>query len=214
MGAHFGLTMEDKAFPLKGGNIYVEFPVHAIFKLIQGEPSLLKKLFVPFKEELYLLYTPSMLERLRDVLTVKAVIAYKGENYKSGDFDTKMEYTFVHPDYTEETGDFTLEGKAGQAMIMEVVSKNEKVLSKFVLRPFKIEATFQPNTVFKVFYKGTYGALDMTVSKEGQTFKVNTVYKHLEHEHIYAVEINVAEKKIMISHKEDGNEMTLLDFGI
>ena len=74
MGVHFGVKLDDKAVPMKGGLIYTELPVHDIFKLVEGDPSLFKKMFVPFKEELYMFYTPSMVERLRDVIRVKAKV--------------------------------------------------------------------------------------------------------------------------------------------
>ena len=148
-------------------------------------------------------YNPGMLERLRDVLTVKAVITYKGEHVKSGIFDTKIEYTFIHPDYTEETGTIHAEGKTGTSVALDIVSKNAEVLPKFVLHPFHIEASFKPNTEFKVVYTASHTTFDMTLFKEGQTFKLHTIYKHLEHEQTYDVEINVAGKKIIFAHKED-----------
>ena len=181
LGVHLGLKMEDKAVPVKGGRIYAELPIHFIFKLLEGEPTLFRKMFVPFKEELYMFYNPGMLERLRDVLTVKLDITYKGENYRSGIFDTKIEYAFVHPDHTEEMGTIHTEGKTGTSVAMEVISKNELVLPKFVLKPFKIEASFKPNTEFKILYTEPHATLDMTLFKKGQTFKVHTIHKHPEH---------------------------------
>ena len=52
---------------MKGGKIFAELPVYTVFKLLEGEPTLFKKMFSPFKDELYMFYNPSMLERLRDV---------------------------------------------------------------------------------------------------------------------------------------------------
>jgi hypothetical protein len=212
LGVNFGLKLDDKAVPLNGGKIYAEFPVHTIFSRIEGEPTLFKKMFIPFKEELYMFYNPGMLERLRDVLTVKAVITYKGEHYKSGIFDTKIEYRFIHPDYTEETGTIHAEGKTGTSVALDIVSKNAVVLPKYVLHPFHIEASFKPNTEFKVVYTASQTTFDMTLFKEGQAFKLHTIYKHLEHEQTYDLEINVADKKIIFAHKEDGTEMTHLEF--
>merc|ERR1719318_2207427 len=200
LGVNFGLKFDDKSLPLKGGKIYAEFPVHTIFSLIEGEPTLFKKMFIPFKE------------RLRDVLTVKAVITYKGEHYKSGIFDTKIEYTFVHPDYTEETGTIHVKGKTGISVALDIVSKNAIVLPKFVFHPLHVEASFKPNTEFKVVYAASQTTLDMTLFKEGQAFKLNTIYKHLEHEQTNDLEINVADKKIIFAHQEDGTEMTHLEF--
>ena len=43
---------------MKGGKIDAELPVNTVFKLIEGEQTMFKKIFVPFKEELYMFYTP------------------------------------------------------------------------------------------------------------------------------------------------------------
>merc|ERR1712183_544136 len=153
-----------------------------------------------------------MLERLRHVLRVKALVTYKGEHFKAGVFDTKVDYTFIHPDYSEETGTVHVEG-TGTSVAMEVVSSSEVVLPKHVLHPFKIEASFKPNTEFKVDYTGSFGhAVAITLSKAGQTMKVHAVHKHPEHEHTYDVEVNVREKKMLVVHKEDGTEQTHLSF--
>ena len=40
----------------KNGMIYFKFPVHKIFKLKDGEPTMIKKMYIPFKEELNLVY--------------------------------------------------------------------------------------------------------------------------------------------------------------
>ena len=114
LGLQFGLKVGDKAVPLKDGKVYVEFPVNTLFSLIEGEPTLFKKIFVPFKEELYMFYNPGMLERLRDVMRMKALVTYKAENWKAGIFDTKMEYTFIHPDYSEESGVVKAEGNKNE----------------------------------------------------------------------------------------------------
>jgi len=197
---------------MKGGFIYTELPVHDIFKLVEGDPSLFKKMFIPFKEELYMFYSPSMVERLRDVLRVKAMITYNAKHLKAGVFDTKIDYTFTHADYSEETGTLHVEGKSEKAFLMEVVSKNEAVLPKHVLHPFKLEASFKPNAEFKVVFKGTHDHLEMTITKAAQTFKIHTIYNHHEKEHTYDVEVNVGDKKMTVVHKEDGNDMTHLDF--
>jgi len=214
LGLQFGVKVGDKAVPLKDGKVYVEFPVNTIFSLIEGEPTLFKKIFVPFKEELYMFYNPGMLERLRDVMRMKALVTYKAENWKAGIFDTQMEYTFIHPDYSEESGVVKATGKAGTSLSLEVKSNNDLVLPKFVLHPFKLEASFKPNAEFKVVYTAKDSTMDMTLSKAGQTFTLNTISKYFEHEHNYNLVVNVAEKKIVLTHSEEGTEKTKLEFVI
>jgi len=211
LGVNFGVKFDDQSVPVKGGKIVAELPVHTVFKLMEGEPTLFKKMFVPFKEELYMFYTPSMLERLRDVMKVKVQITYKGEQVKSGIFDTMIDYTFIHPDYSEEVGTIQATG-TGTSMSLEVVSKNDLVLPKFVFQPFKIEGSFKPNAEFKVVYTQTHSTLDMTLSKKGQTFNLHTIYKHPENEHSYDVEVDVAGKKVTLAHTMDGSELTKLQF--
>ena len=214
LGVSLGFKMEDKSLPLKGGKIYAEFPISSIFSLIEGEPTLFKKLFVPFKEELYMFYNPGMLERLRDVVRMKALITYNAEHYKAGIFDAKIDYTFIHPDFTEEVGVVHAEGQDGGSVALEVTSKNQLVLPKFVLHPFKLETSFRPNSEFKVIYSSTHSSLETTFSKEGQTFKLNIIHKHPENKHKYGIEINVADKVIVLSHIEDDIEKTHLEFMI
>ena len=196
---------------MKGGKIFAELPVHTVFNLIKGEPTLFKKMFIPFKEELYMFYTPGMLERLGDVMTVKLQITYNGEQFKAGIFDTKIDYTFIHADYTEEMGTIQAKG-TGTKIALEVVSKNDAVLPKFVFYPFKIEGQFKPNAEFKVFFEETYSSFDLTLSKRGQTFNFHTIYKHPENEHTYDMEVDVAGKKITLAHTVDGTELTNVHF--
>ena len=59
------------------GLMHLEFSVQAFFKLIQEDSSLFMKMSTSFKEKLYLLSSPSMLDRLSDVMTIKAVVTYK-----------------------------------------------------------------------------------------------------------------------------------------
>jgi len=153
-----------------------------------------------------------MIERLRDVLSVKMVITYRAEHYQSGLFDTEIEYTFIHPDYSEEVGTVRAEGKTGTSVTLEVVSKNDIVVPKHVLKPFKVEASFQPNSEFKVTYTESHSTFETTLSKEGQTFKLHTISSSPEHERIYEVVVDVASKKIIFLHKEDGTDMTHMKF--
>merc|ERR1712117_571683 len=119
---------------------------------------------------------------------------------KAGIFDTKIDYTFVHADYTEEMGTIQAKG-TGTKMTLEVVSKNDAVLPKFVFQPFKIEGSFKPNAEFKIFFSETHSTIDMTLSRKGQTFKHHTIYKHHEHEYTYTMEVDVAGQKITLAHR-------------
>ena len=211
LGVNVGLKFDDKAVPMKGGKIFAELPVYTIFKLLKGEPTVFKKMFKPFKDELYMFYTPSIVERLQDVMTVRLQITYKGEQFKAGIFDSFIDYTFIHPDYTEEIGTIKAKG-TGTTMVLEVVSKNDLVLPKYVLHPFKIEGSFKPNAEFNIKFTETYTTLDMTLSKKGQMFKFHTIYKYPENEHTYEMDVDVAGKKITLSHNMDERELTKLQF--
>merc|ERR1719228_2165498 len=148
---------------------------------------------------------------LQDVMTVRFQITYKGEQFKAGIFDSIINYTFIHPDYSEEMGTIKAKG-TGATMALEVVSKNDLVLPKFVLHPFKIEGSFKPNAEFNVIFTETDSTLDMTLSKKGQTFKFHTNYKYPENEHTYEMEVDIAGKKITITHNVDESELTNLQF--
>ena len=66
-----------------------------------------------------------MFERFQDVMTVKLLITYIGEQFKEGIFDCKIDYTFNHTDDSEEIGTIQATG-TGNRFTLEVVSKGRR----------------------------------------------------------------------------------------
>ena len=150
-GDEFGVKFEDKAYPLKGGKVYVNFPVLKIINHIEWKLPLFKNLLVP-------------LERLRNVVRMKALINFTAEHWKRGSFDINVEYTLIHTDSTEESGVIKGAGKASSSVSLEVRSNNEQFLPKFILRPFMLEATFKRNSEIKIIWKCSESSLNLTLS--------------------------------------------------
>merc|ERR1711971_427064 len=63
-GFKFGAKFDNKLQPQNGGKVFMEIPANMVMRIIKGEPSIARQLLVPFKEEMYMVYSPSFLERL------------------------------------------------------------------------------------------------------------------------------------------------------
>merc|ERR1711884_319501 len=70
-GFKFGAKFNNKAQPKDGGKVFMEIPMNMAMRILKGEPSLVRQLLVPFKEESYVFYQPSFFERLYDVVNMK-----------------------------------------------------------------------------------------------------------------------------------------------
>ena len=117
-----------------------------------------------------------MFERFQDVMTVKLLITYIGEQFKEGVFDCKIDYTFNNTDDSEEIGTIQAAG-TGNRLTLEVVSQNEFLLPTFVFQPLKIEVAFQPNKEFKFLYTQTNSTIDVTFTFESfRYFKLQSIY--------------------------------------
>merc|ERR1712179_8371 len=147
-GFKFGAKFDNKLQPQDGGKIYMEVPANMVMRIIKGEPSIARQLLVPFKEEMYMLYSPSFLERLYDVVNIKMELVYNTKQVKSGVMDATAKYVITHHDYTEETGTMQLEGD-GQNFVFKTLA-NEDMLPKAVIRPVEIKVTKMQKEVEKM----------------------------------------------------------------
>merc|ERR1712184_56119 len=144
-GFKFGAKFDNKLQPQDGGKIYMEVPANMVMRIIKGEPSIARQLLVPFKEEMYMLYSPSFLERLYDVVNIKMELVYN----------------------TEETGTMQLEGD-GQNFVFKTLA-NEDMLPKTVVRPVEIKVTKMQKEV-KMFYTQEMTKFETTFVQRGQVF--------------------------------------------
>ena len=74
-GFKVGAKFENKASPRDGGVVYLDIPVSKIMTTLR-RPDLLSRLFSTFHEEIALLYHPSFLQRLYNVVNIKLEVAY------------------------------------------------------------------------------------------------------------------------------------------
>merc|ERR1712051_663433 len=148
-GFKFGAKFDNKLQPQDGGKVFMEIPANMVMRIIKGEPSIARQLLVPFKEEMYMVYSPSFLERLYDVVNIKMEMTYKTKQIKSGKMDATAKYVITHHDYTEETGTLQLEGD-GRNFVFKTLA-NEDMLPKTVVRPMEIKVTKMQKEV-KMFY--------------------------------------------------------------
>merc|ERR1719150_2139478 len=86
---------------MEGGKVYMEIPANLVMSILRGEPSLVRQLLVPFKEEMYVVYEPSIIEKLYDVVKVK--MYYDLKSVKSGVMSSSAKYVITHHDYSEES---------------------------------------------------------------------------------------------------------------
>merc|ERR1712227_1191855 len=140
-GFKFGAKFDNKLQPQDGGKVFMEVPANMVMRIIKGEPSIARQLLVPFKEEMYMVYSPSLLERLYDVVNIKVEMIYNTKQVKSGIMDATAKYVITHHDYTEETGTLQLEGD-GHNFVFKTLATEEmtKFETTFVQRGQVFEA--------------------------------------------------------------------------
>merc|ERR1739838_981217 len=203
-GFKFGAKFDNKLQPQDGGKVFMEIPANMVMRIIKGGPSIARQLLVPFKEEMYMVYSPSFLERLYDVVNIKMEMTYKTKQIKSGKMDATAMYVITHHDYTEETGTLQLEGD-GRNFVFKSLA-NEDMLPKTVVRPMEIKVTKMQKEV-KMFYTQEMTKFETTFVQRGQVFEAN-VMMDLEDEHKRQsiLRVDVGSKKITFTRSVDDVE--------
>merc|ERR1711971_800432 len=203
-GFKFGAKFDNKLQPQDGGKVFMEIPANMVMRIIKGEPSIARQLLVPFKEEMYMVYSPSFLERLYDVVNIKMEMTYKTKQIKSGKMDATAKYVITHHDYTEETGTLQLEGD-GRNFVFKSLA-NEDMLPKTVVRPMEIKVTKTQKEV-KMFYTQEMTKFETTFVQRGQVFEAN-VMMDLEDEHKRQsiLRVDVGSKKVTFTRSVDDVE--------
>ena len=203
-GFKFGAKFDNKLKPQDGGKIYMEVPANMVMRIIKGEPSIARQLLVPFKEEMYMIYSPSFLERLYDVVNIKIEMTYSAKQVKSGVVDAAATYVITHHDYTEETGTAQLEGD-GQNFVFKTLA-NEDMLPKTVVRPVEIKLTKMQKEV-KMFYTQEMTNFETTFVQRGQVFEANMMMDlEDEHKRESILRVDVGNKKVSFTRLIDNVE--------
>merc|ERR1712184_228120 len=189
-GFKFGAKFDNKLQPQDGGKIYMEVPANMVMRIIKGEPSIARQLLVPFKEEMYMLYSPSFLERLYDVVNIKMELVYN----------------------TEETGTMQLEGD-GQNFVFKTLA-NEDMLPKTVVRPVEIKVTKMQKEV-KMFYTQEMTKFETTFVQRGQVFEANMMMDlEEEHKRQSILRVDVGNKKVTFTRLIDNVEKMKLTLDV
>lgn len=211
-GFKFGAKFDNKLQPQDGGKIYMEVPANMVMRIIKGEPSIARQLLVPFKEEMYMLYSPSFLERLYDVVNIKMELVYNTKQVKSGVMDATAKYVITHHDYTEETGTMQLEGD-GQNFVFKTLA-NEDMLPKTVVRPVEIKVTKMQKEV-KMFYTQEMTKFETTFVQRGQVFEANMMMDlEDEHKRQSILRVDVGNKKVTFTRSIDDVEKMKLTLDV
>merc|ERR1712193_232051 len=138
-----------------GGKVFMEIPMNMAMRILKGEPSLVRQLLVPFKEESYVFYQPSFFERLYDVVNMKMEIDYDAKNFKSGVMTANAKYIITHHVYTQEKMTFeTFFVQRGQVFETQMTYKSEfeptcQMTMRMDVGKQKIEFTRSENDVMK-----------------------------------------------------------------
>merc|ERR1719150_1421542 len=119
---------------MEGGKVYMEIPANLVMRILRGEPSLVRQLLVPFKEEMYVVYEPSIIEKLYD--KVKLEMDYDLQSVKSGVMSSSAKYVITHHDYSEESGRIQIQSDGRDASLK--VSPSEEVITKTICRPLEV----------------------------------------------------------------------------
>merc|ERR1712045_682968 len=193
-GFKFGAKFDNKVRPQDGGKVHMEVPANMVMRIIRGEPSIARQLLVPFKEEMYLVYSPSFLERLYDVVNIKMEIDYKTKQVKLGVMSVTAKYIITHHDYTEETGTLMLEGD-GQNVVFQTLP-SEEMFTKTVFRPMEIKLTKMQKEI-KMFFTQEMTKFETTFVQRGQVFEANMMMDpEDEHKRQMMLRVDVGNKKI------------------
>ena len=200
-GFKFGAKFNNKAQPKDGGKVFMEIPMNMAMRILKGEPSLVRQLLVPFKEESYVFYQPSFFERLYDVVNMKMEMDYDAKNFKSGVMTANAKYIITHHDYTQETGTIKIEGD-GKNVVFQVIPK-EEVLTKTVFRPVEVKFTFMPKQLKMIFTQEKM-TFETFFVQRGQVFETQMTYKsEFEPTCQMTMRMDVGKQKIEFTRSEN-----------
>ena len=211
-GFKFGAKFDNKLHPQDGGDVWMEIPAHMVMRIIRGEPSIARQLLVPFKEEMYLVYSPSLLERLYDVVNIKMEMTYKTGQIRSGVMDVSVRYVITHHDYSEETGTLHLEGD-GHNFVFKTLP-NEDMMTKTVVRPMEITFTKMQKEI-KMFYTQENTKFETTFVQRGQVFEADMMMDlEDEHKRQSILRVDVGNKKVTFTRSVDNVERMKLSLDV
>ena len=207
-GVKVGVQYSDKARPLQGGKVHLEVPGSLVRRVVQGEPSLASQVLAPFKQELYAVYQPSLLERICDVATIRMEIDYDLQRLRSGQGSAMARYSIAHPDQSQESGSLKLE-KEGQRMVLQLVPEQE-ITTRTLIRPLEVKISQQQKQI-RLEVQQQEARLDASISQRGQVFEAEVKQKtRQQQEHQLRLRLDVGQQRCEVSRSEEGVERSIL----
>merc|ERR1711970_1118649 len=160
MGVRLDLTMKDLN-PLVGGKAHVELPTSAVYNLVQKDAPFLRPIInvldkttlpiwklleveAPFLKPIIGNLEENILDRIYDVMTVKADMTFNAEKVLEGIFNVAVDFTIVHKDETEEKATLLIQGKGKVITSMEIIPKTNVVNLKKIKKVKKMKKIFFP----------------------------------------------------------------------
>ena len=203
-GFKLGAKFQDKSKPMEGGKVYMEIPANLVMRILRGEPSLVRQLLVPFKEEMYVVYEPSIIEKLYDVVKVKLEMDYDLKSVKSGVMSSSAKYVITHHDYSEESGRIQIQSDGRDASLK--VSPSEEVLTKTICRPLEVNISKKQKEM-KMTLRQEETKLEASCSQKGQVFEA-----HMKKNDRYqmTLRMDVGQQKLEFLRSEDNVVKTKL----
>merc|ERR1712168_632837 len=204
MGVNLDLALKDQVNPLIGGKAHVELPISTVWKLLEGDQSLLKSLIValedqPLLKSLIVALEKSTLGRIYDVMTVKADITFNAEKVLEGICNVAVDYTLVHRDGTEEKASTLLQGKvvSGKRVIsLNITPMTTVMIPNQIFFPLQMLFTCDWPSAHTLTINGNFGKIFFNIANNMNEVSVRGVWEKLGHQYKYSTVLSLKEKFI------------------
>merc|ERR1711887_366756 len=226
-GVIMDLAMKDLN-PLVGGKAHVELPLSPIWKMLEVDAQLLKPIIktlekttlpvwklleveAPFLKPIIIALEKNTLERIYDVMTVKADMTFNAEEILNGIFNIAVDYTLVHKDGTEEKATLLIQGKnkSGKHVTsMEIIPKNNVVMpEKKIFSPLEIIFICNWPSAHTLTIKGDFGKIFLNIANDMNEVSVRGVLEYLGQQYKYSTILSIREKMFTVTLQEPSKEL-------
>merc|ERR1719435_536460 len=208
MGVRLDLALKNPVNPLVGGKAHVELPMSAVWKLLEVDQPLLKPLIVALEE--------NILDRISDVMTVKADMTFNAEKVLEGIFNVAVDFTIVHQDGTEEKATLLIQGKGKVITSMEIIPKTNVVNLKKIKKVkemkkifFPLKMTFTSNwpSAHTLTIGGDFGKILLNIANDMNEVSVKGVVEYLGQQYKYSTVLSIKERSFTATVEEPSKEL-------
>jgi len=245
MGVRLDLAMKDLN-PLVGGKAHVELPTSAVYNLVQKDASFLRPIInvlekttlpiwklleveAPFLKPIIGNIEENILDRITDVMTVKADMTFNAEKVLEGIFNVAVDFTIVHQDGTEEKATLLIQGKGKVITSMEIIPKTNVVNLKKIKKVKKIKKIKKMNKKIKEMKKiffplkmtftsnwpsahtltigGDFGKILLNIANDMNEVSVKGVVEYLGQQYKYSTVLSIKERSFTATVEEPSKEL-------